>query len=324
MSTRFKNEDYVSMTMEFRCNLKCVHCMIEGTMDRLIPETMSTFDGVLGVQQKENRWRGLILTGSEITLRKDLPALARKAKSAGFDHIRIQTHGMHLAQPSFCDRLLDAGIDEFFVSVAGNDAHSHDTITQVPRAFERMMKGMEYLDQYDHVSLLTNTVVTQLSYKLLPDLVGALGHLQQLKQMEFWNYWPMNEDDTKGLIAAHSDVLPYLTTAAANATALGRAVEIKNFPQCLLGDASHLLENDQPELHIDDNFWHEFNRNGFHQCVHRKECASVQCLGLNQAYTKRFGWEADLLKPMHPRQLGESVAQVNAVQAETFQKQQAR
>ena len=29
--------DYVSLTMEFRCNLACVHCMIEGTMDRLTP-----------------------------------------------------------------------------------------------------------------------------------------------------------------------------------------------------------------------------------------------------------------------------------------------
>ena len=35
---RFNHRDYVSMTMEFRCNLKCVHCMIEGTMDRLAPE----------------------------------------------------------------------------------------------------------------------------------------------------------------------------------------------------------------------------------------------------------------------------------------------
>ena len=37
----YDHSDYVSMTMEFRCNLKCVHCMIEGTMDRLAPEVRS-------------------------------------------------------------------------------------------------------------------------------------------------------------------------------------------------------------------------------------------------------------------------------------------
>jgi len=36
------HEKYVSLTMEFRCKLKCVHCMIEGTMDRLAPTSDET------------------------------------------------------------------------------------------------------------------------------------------------------------------------------------------------------------------------------------------------------------------------------------------
>lgn len=298
MNDRFSNDDYVSMTMEFRCNLKCVHCMIEGTMDRLAPESMASFERVLDTNRAERRWRGLILTGSEITLRKDLPELAKRAKASGFEHVRIQTHGMHLARPGYSDRLVDAGIDEFFVSVAGSDEATHDEITQIPGAFERMLRGLEYLDRYDHVSLLTNTVVTRLSYRLLPKLVHRLAHLSQLKQMEFWVYWPMREDDEKDLIAPHADVLPFLQDAADQAQGLGRSVAIKNFPQCLLGSARDLLDNDQPELHIDESFWREFHRNGFHRCVYRNECASQQCLGLNEAYTKKFGWEEDRLSPI--------------------------
>src|SRR6266403_876358 len=98
---RFDNRDYVSMTMEFRCNLKCVHCMIEGTMDRLKPESNDTFEQLLAANAATKKWRGLILTGSEITLRRDLPELAKKAKSAGFEHIRIQSHGMHLARRNY-------------------------------------------------------------------------------------------------------------------------------------------------------------------------------------------------------------------------------
>ena len=292
--------DYVSLTMEFRCNLACVHCMIEGTMDRLTPQPESEFQAVLDEQRRNRRWKGLILTGSEITLRKDLPDLARRARAAGFEHVRIQTHGMALAKPDFAARLLDAGVDEFFVSVAGSDAQSHDRITAVPGAWGRMMRGLERLDADPRARLFTNTVVTRLSHPLLVELVDALAHLKRLIQMEFWVYWPMAETDEKRLCAPHAAILPDLAAAIRRARALGRYVEVKNFPHCLLvaeglGDA---LVNDQPLLLIDPAFWTEFERNGFHQCVHRDRCASQQCLGLNAAYVDRFGWEGDSLLPL--------------------------
>ena len=76
---RFAAQDYVELTMHFRCNLKCVHCMIEGTMDWLKPQSMDQFDEILARNSQQGRWKGLILTGSEVTLRQDLPELARMA-----------------------------------------------------------------------------------------------------------------------------------------------------------------------------------------------------------------------------------------------------
>lgn len=89
---------YISVTMEFRCNLRCTHCMIEGTMDRLPPTSDEEFGSILRDQSERRPWDGLILTGSEITLRRDLGDLVRRARAAGFAHVRIQTHGMHLAR----------------------------------------------------------------------------------------------------------------------------------------------------------------------------------------------------------------------------------
>ncbi|MFT6911647.1 MAG: pyruvate-formate lyase-activating enzyme [Paracoccaceae bacterium] len=292
------HEKYVSVTMEFRCNLACVHCMIEGTMDRLKPTSDAAFQKVLDEQSEHGRWEGLVLTGSEITLRRDLPDLARRARAAGFAHVRIQTHGVHLARKDYADRLVDAGVDEYFVSVAGATRESHDRITAVPGAWDKMMAGMAHLDSYDHVRLLTNTVVTELSYRELPELVDALGHLKQLVQMEFWTYWPMAESDIKQLCVSHEAILPYLRQAILRSRALGRFVEVKNFPECLLGELGDALVNSQPLLVIDPEFWTEFDRNGFHQCRHRDVCASTECLGLNTAYIKRFGWEETLLAPL--------------------------
>lgn len=296
----FDHKQYVELTMHFRCNLKCEHCMIEGTMDWLRPQSMDVFQKVLEQNASTNKWKGLILTGSEVTLRKDLPELARRARRHGFRHVRIQTHGMRLADAGYCRELVEAGVDEYFVSVTAADAATHDAITRVAGSFDRMIKGLENLDVFEEVSILTNTVVTRRSYEQLPAVVDRLRHLRRLVQMDFWNYWPMKETDEKELIVKHTDVLPYLRRAIRTARAYGRAVEVKNFPECLLKEDGNALDNNQPELFIDPRFWHEFDRNGFKQCVHRESCGSAKCLGLNTAYVRKFGWQEDLLSPLPP------------------------
>ena len=294
---RFAADEYVEMTVHFKCNLKCVHCMIEGTMDWLKPESVDRFEEILALNSQQGRWKGLILTGSEVTLRDDLPDLARRARAGGFEHVRIQTHGVRLANEQYCRELVDAGVDEYFISVTAADAETHDAITAVPGSFEKTLRGLDNLEAFDDVVTLTNTVITQRSYRQLPDVVERLGHLRRLARMDFWNYWPMRETDDKDLIASHLDVLPYLRSAIAKARAYGRSVEVKNFPECLLGEDADALNNDQPQLIIDPEFWPEFMRNGFHQCVHRSYCGARRCLGLNTAYVRKYGWQADALVP---------------------------
>jgi MoaA/NifB/PqqE/SkfB family radical SAM enzyme len=289
--------DYVEMTMHFRCNLKCRHCMIEGTMDWLQPESMESFREILASNRQHGLWRGIIFTGSEVTLRSDLPDLAREARASGFDHVRIQTHGMKLASRSFVEELVDAGVDEYFVSVTAAEPGTHDFITRVPGSFDKTLRGLETLDEFD-VAIMTNTVITRLSYRELPAIVDLVGGLKRLRRMDFWNFWPMRETDDKDLIASHDDVLPYLKAAIRDARSRGIRLELKNFPECLLGEDGETLNNDQPKLIIDPEFWPEFMRNGFHQCAHRSYCAAQRCLGLNTAYIDKFGWEADLLVPM--------------------------
>lgn len=294
---RFAAADYVELTMHFKCNLKCEHCMIEGTMDWLRPESMDRFERILALNAQQRRWKGIIFTGAEVTLRADLPEWARMARASGFEHVRIQTHGVRLAAADYCRELVEAGIDEYFVSVTAADAASHDAITGVPGAFERMLKGLENLEAFPGVATLTNTVVTRRSYRQLAAVVERLAHLRRLVQMEFWNFWPMRETDEKDLIVSHLEALPYLRQAIAAARRHGRSVEVKNFPECLLGEDREALNNDQPQLEIDEAFWPEFMRNGFHQCVHRSYCGSRRCLGLNTAYVHKYGWHADALVP---------------------------
>jgi len=267
-------------------------------MDWLLPEPSKKFDELLEYNASHRKWKGLVLTGSEITLLPDLPQLARRARAAGFEHVRIQTHGMKLASESYCRELVDAGVDEYFVSLTAADAETHDRITTVAGSFDKTMAGLENLDRLPNVATLTNTVVTAESYRQLPAVVERLAHLRQLAQMEFWVYLPMKERDEKHLIASHLDLQPFLFEAIRLARAHGIGVAVKNYPHCLLGEYRDALDNGQPKLFIDSRFWSEFARNGFDQCVHRSECSSKECLGLTTAYIVRYGWHKNELRPL--------------------------
>lgn len=290
---------WVSVTMEFRCNLRCTHCMIEGTMKQLVPTDGADFDAVLRMQAEQRPWVGLVLTGAEITLRSDLPAIVARAAEAGFAHIRIQTHGMQLHRKPYLDRLVEAGADQFFISVTAADEATHDAITKVPGSWRRMRAGIDLIEMHHpQVSVITNTVITAESVDALPGVVAEFRNHRCVVQHEFWNFFPMDPVDQKALCVPLPRLLPPLRQAIAAARLAGRKVEVKHVPECLLGTDADVLVNSQPHLVIDENFWIGFDRNGFHTCPHRAHCASTECLGLTTAYVARFGDEAGLLQPL--------------------------
>ena len=289
---------YVSITMEFRCNLKCVHCMIEETMDWLQPASDAQFRSILDEQHSTKRWDGLILTGSEITLNKNLPHMAAQARRHGFNYVRIQTHGMHLGKKAYLHKLLDAGVNEFFISVAGATEKTHDKITKVPGSFRKMMRGIEFIEASSQAVVLTNTVVTRESYKELSQIVDMLADYQNTVQHEFWNFFPMDEDDSKDLIVSYPELMPYIHEAILAGQKHNKLIEVKNIPECLLGKHRKTLVNEQPSLFIDPSFWNEFDKNSFYQCIYREQCSSKSCLGLTEAYIRKFGFEKDILTPL--------------------------
>lgn len=299
VNSSFDDANYVSLTMEFRCNLRCTHCMIEGTMDRLEPTGEETFEAVLHEQASSGKWKGLVLTGSEITLRRDLCDLAERARISGFENIRIQTHGMHLARQGYLESLLQSGVNEFFISVAGHNAVLHDFITKVPGSFDKMLTGIRKIENSAYpAKIITNTVITTESYYALEDIVLLMNPYSKVHRHEFWNFFPMHEEDVKKLIVPYEELMPYVERGIRASLAQGRRVEVKNIPECLLKELHIHLVNDQPMLMIDPDFWIEFDRNRFHICPYRNICSSTQCLGLTQAYVDRFGVEEEILSPM--------------------------
>jgi cyclic pyranopterin phosphate synthase len=219
------------------------------------------------------------------------------AKRAGVAHVRIQTNATRLHDRGLLESLLTSGVDEFFVSLHGADAATCDRITQRNGSFKAIVAGLRAIAA-SGARLVTNTAICQQNYTSLTSIVElAVAH--QAAEVEFWNLWPrIDPEDLRGHLVPVAQAAPHLVAALDRAEELGRPATVKWFPRCLLGGRAIKLDNSQPNVLIEQEFWQDAPTYG---CIHADTCAAAKdltCLGLSKQYVDKYGWEAAALKPL--------------------------
>lgn len=290
--TRFED---LAVTIDFHCHSACRFCIVQEGMNYFRGVPFEAYRKAVDDNARAPRYRRLIFTGGEVTLEPRLfDYLAYARQATGFEHIRLQTNGRRLADMAFAKRLVEAGVDEFFVSLHGPDAACQDYISQRPGSFDEAMQGLRNLRELG-VCIMTNTVLTTLNADRLAEIVDVVAQFRPA-QMEFWNYLPMEDyADTRDLLVPMARLGPAVTGALARAEELGIQALAKYVPRCILGDQAHNIDNSQPDVVIVEKFYDvypEFN------CIYEAKCEhSEACLGLHHPYISKFGWEEELLSP---------------------------
>jgi MoaA/NifB/PqqE/SkfB family radical SAM enzyme len=124
----------------FSCNNRCTFC-VQG--DKRFEYGDKSTEELLETISDARTWAdSIVLTGGEVTIRKDLPDLVRHARDLGFKVIQIQTNGRMMAVERALDRLIEAGATEFAPAVHGHNAEIHDALTRAPGAFKQTVKGI--------------------------------------------------------------------------------------------------------------------------------------------------------------------------------------
>ena len=294
--TRFRD---LAVTVDFHCNSACTFCIVQEGMNNYRGVPLERFAAIVQDNLHSHKYDRVVFTGGEVTLEKSLFDFVRLARDSGaFQHVRLQTNGRKLADPAFTARLVEAGVDEFFVSLHGDTAALHDAITQRPGSYDELIRGLENLAAQP-VRRITNTVVHRTNMHAIARIVDV-AHVHGVAEMEFWNYLPMEDhDDEQNLIAPLAGAMTSLREALDRCAALGLHAITKYVPRCLLGRHGGSLDNSQPDTIIVESFWNEFPR---FACLYEAECEhSEECLGLSHDYVRKFGWEEGTLVP-EPRQ----------------------
>lgn len=293
--TRFED---LTVTVDFHCHSACRFCIVQEGMNRFNGVPLALFEAAADDNRRTRRYRRVTFTGGEVTLERRLFDYLEVARASGsFEHVRLQTNGRTLADPAFARRLVDAGVDEFFVSLHGPDAPTQDDISQRPGSFDEALRGLANLRALG-VCIMTNTVLTTLNVACLAAIVDTVRPFAPTR-MEWWYYLPMEDyADERGLLAPMEVLAPALREALARARAHGIESAVKYVPRCLLGEHADSQDNTQPDVVIAEEFYDIYPK---FACLHEASCEySDSCLGLHHPYITKFGWEDDLLTP-YPR-----------------------
>ncbi|MGD1074016.1 MAG: radical SAM protein, partial [Bryobacteraceae bacterium] len=241
--------------------------------------------------------RNLILSGGEVTTFEHLERYVEFAASfSWFSRIQIQTNGRRLADPNYLRRLIDAGVNEFFISLHGPE-EVHDAINRRPGAYREVMAGLENLSRHEGIGIITNTVWTRLNSGCAASLFSQIARLPFIREMHLWNLFPM-EDKSRMLVESLPELLKRLPEMAEGPVSNGKWFVLKAFPQCLPVPSGVFNDNEFPLTIIPDVFWRTLGKCGFGQCLHRDRCEDEKCWGLSNAYRERYGEEPDLLHPL--------------------------
>jgi len=280
----------------YACNNRCVFCVQGDRRERVAP--LTTAQVMARMEEVRPRHSGLVLTGGEVTVRKDFFDLLRAARDLGFAPVQVQTNGRRFHDIGFCVSAIHAGATEFSPALHGATAPVHDALTR-SRSFDQTVAGIHNLLRLGQ-GVITNTVVTLGN---LDDLVRIvrLVHALGVRHAQFALVHPL------GAASRHWDeVVPRLAEAAgpmAEAVREGRRRGLKvvteALPPCLLGDvADAAVESEIPETEVLDAEFHlaDYTRyrveEGKRKGARCRECRlDPVCEGPWREYVDRYGEE---------------------------------
>lgn len=289
----------IDVKVGFACNNHCVFCAQGDKRSRcgVIPfaELVRRLSDARGDPSAP---RGLVLTGGEPMLHKNIVGLIRAAKALGYNPIQLQTNGRLLSYSRAIEAVLEAGVNELSPSIHGSTAAIHDALTCAPGSFVQSRDGIANAVA-SGLPVVTNSVVVKNNVHDLSALVLLLAELG-VKHMQLAFVHPVGTALEK--IAEVVPRLPEVAVSVAKAAEIAKARRIsivtEGIPLCFLREHGALAVEpkipDTTVVELDGEVGAYSKWRTTEGKVHGLPCdgcaARGRCEGPWREYPEAFGW----------------------------------
>ena len=294
------------VSVGYTCDNNCKFCAVASQKchgDRDTDQVLAEVKAILESDGVDT----IIYSGGEPTLRADLATIVENVRMTGVANQIIQTNGRRLEDAAYLERLVNAGINEFFVSLHGPNSMIHDALTGANSAFFQTNAGLSNLQNLA-VVFSTNTVICRDNVDTLSEIVTYIttNFPSALKtKMSFPNIEGAAADNALEVIVPVWEASPKIIAAIETGNLQGLYVDTEYFPMCLLGEyserASELVDQLINVSHIKVKVRNWSKRlQALHNVFYAPcEVCDVRefCCGIHPIHHELFG-ENDCFKPI--------------------------
>lgn len=238
--------------INYQCNNHCLFC-VQGRKRETLP-----FKDYADVEQaiKKAAQEGItkiVLTGGEPALHPDFLKIIKIAKDNNFDSIQVQSNGRMFAYLNFCIKAIEAGANEFALSLHGHTSYLHDYLTDAPGSFDQTVQGIKNLKKLGQ-EVVSNTVITKHNYRFLPDIARLLVSLNVSQyQFAFIHITGQAEENKEKIVPKKKTIMPYVKKGLDIGIKAGRSVMTEAIPYCFMnGYEKYIAERIIPESKVHD------------------------------------------------------------------------
>lgn len=160
------------LILDMACDTRCTICAAAWPY----PLRLSTQQAIDRLHQGiELGIEEVVFSGGEVTLRRDLCQLIRKARELGYYEVIVLTNGRRLSDKSLTDALVSSGITGLGSTLHGSTPDVHEQITLTPGSFLQTVRGIETVRSlWPLIPLSINCVISLDNHHLIDQTVGLL------------------------------------------------------------------------------------------------------------------------------------------------------
>lgn len=287
----------VDIKISFSCNNCCKFCAQGNKRDMHKDLPTGAVKKIL--RQARIDCEEVVFTGGEVTVRKDILKLISYAKELKFKNIQLQTNGRMFCYLEFCKKTVSAGSNEFALALHGHTQELHDYLTGSQGSFKQTTLGIANLKNLGQ-RVITNTVITKLNYRHLPEIAQLLAQLK-VDQFQFAFVHPMGTagENFKSIVPRMALVEPYVKKGLGVGIKAGIKVMTEAIPYCFMaGYEKYIAERIIPSTKIYDanQIFNDYTKirqeEGKAKGVFCKTCRYYNvCEGPWREYPQKYGWK---------------------------------